>query len=75
MTECDRMMCLNGNHKFEEYLFRCKYDDKLSERFYCLNRKHLANIGIVLLTIVILFALKNVINVISVKSSLKCLSI
>ena len=39
MTECDRMMCLNGNHKFEEYLFRCKYDDKLSERFYCLNRK------------------------------------
>ena len=41
MTECDRMMCLNGNHKFEEYLFRCKYDDKLSERFYCLNRKQL----------------------------------
>ena len=41
MTECDRMMCLNGNHKFEEYLFRCKYDDKLSERLYCLNRKQL----------------------------------
>ena len=41
MIECDRMTCLNGNHKFEEYLFRCKPDDKLSEKFYCSNRKQL----------------------------------
>ena len=41
VIECDRMTCLNGNHKFEEYLFRCKHDDKLSKRFYCLNRKQL----------------------------------
>ena len=39
VIEYNRMTCLNGDHKFEKYLFRCKYDDKLSERFYCLNRK------------------------------------
>ena len=39
VIECDRITCLNGNHKFEKYFFRCKHDDKLSERFYCLIRK------------------------------------
>ena len=42
VNECNRMSCcLNRKHKFDEYFHRCKNNEKLSERFYCLNRKQL----------------------------------
>ena len=32
---------MNRKHKFDEYFHRCKNNEKLSERFCCLNRKQL----------------------------------